>query len=222
MAARVNNSLLPYNATAHEQALEAVTARVSDVPVVVRDVWNPETCPADLLPWLASAFSVDAWDASWSEAQKRQAIAESVFVHRHKGTIGAVRRALAALGFGAQVQEWFNQTPAGDPYTYRLLLEVDQVGIDQAALAKILQVVDATKNLRSHLSEIVPIVVSRAWPVMAAVAGMGCEIVVQCAVIPDFNLLLEGATNGVTPTEAAVDLLHVTVNQVLPTTNSMA
>ncbi|MDT9105875.1 phage tail protein I, partial [Escherichia coli] len=120
------SDLLPNNATPLEAALAEAIARISDVPTPARDVWNPDTCQANLLPWLAWAFSVDEWDADWSEAQKRAAIKAAVPVQRYKGTIGAVREALAALGFGVQVQEWFNQLPAGAPYTYRLLLTADQ------------------------------------------------------------------------------------------------
>lgn len=185
----MSNSLLPYNATKQERDLEAVTARVSEVPVPVRAAWDPDTCPASLLPWLASAFSVDTWDPSWTDAQKRQTIKNSVFVHRHKGTIGAVRSALASLGFSAQVQEWFSQLPAGDPYTFMLLLEADQVGIDQAALARIQEIVSVTKNLRSHLAEIVPSITSATGPMVAAVASIGSEIVISAF---SYSLVADG------------------------------
>ena len=36
-----------------------------------------ENCPADVLPWLGWALSVDDWDQDWSEQQKRSAIAAS-------------------------------------------------------------------------------------------------------------------------------------------------
>lgn len=94
------DSLLPVNATSQERAIEASTARLSDVPVPVRDVWNPDTCPSAVLPWLAWQYSVDQWDATWSDDQKRGVIKASVSVHRHKGTIGAVRSVFTALGFG--------------------------------------------------------------------------------------------------------------------------
>lgn len=94
------SSLLPPNATAAERNLEAATERISDVPVPLRDTWNPDTCPASLLPWLAWQFSVDQWDANWTDDVKRAVIKSAVNVHRHKGTIGAVRAVFTALGFG--------------------------------------------------------------------------------------------------------------------------
>lgn len=191
----MSDTLLPANATAQEFALEQTVARASNVPVPVRDVWNVDRCPDDLLPWLAWAYSVDEWDVNWTADQRRGAIRTSMESHRHKGTIGAVREALGGLGYSASVQEWFNQIPAGDPYTYKLILESRQIGIDQEALAKILAVVDSKKSLRSHMSVAEPIVITTAGPKMAMVCGIGTEITVQPS---DFTLLSDGVdiSNG--------------------------
>lgn len=172
-------SLLPKNASAFELVLEATTARIGNVPVVVREVWNPDTCPYNLLPWLASASSVDTWQADWTEAQKRGAIKASLAVHQRKGTIGAVKRALAAIGLGVKVQEWFNQDPPGDPFTFKLIFETDQTGIQFDDIAVILELVDNAKNLRSHLTEIAPIVTTRNQPSMATASNSGTEVTVD-------------------------------------------
>ena len=65
------NDLLPPSATKQERALALATSRVSDVPLPIRTLWNPDTCPLELLPWLAWALSVDTWDPNWSESIKR-------------------------------------------------------------------------------------------------------------------------------------------------------
>jgi phage tail P2-like protein len=173
------SDLLPPNSTAQERALDDAASRLGDVPVVVRDMWNPDTCPANLLAWLAWAFSVDEWDPAWTDAQKRATIKFSIDVHKYKGTIGAVREALAALQFAARVQEWFNQIPEAEPYTFRVLLEVDQAGVEQAAYASLLNVIDRTKNLRSHLDQIELIVKSQAGPTVAAYTNVGNEVVLS-------------------------------------------
>jgi len=170
------SDLLPPNATAQERALSIATGR--DVATPVRDVWDPDTCPSALLAWLAWAFSVDEWDTAWTDAQKREVIKSAASVHRYKGTIGAVQEALGALFVGARVQEWFNQIPAGDPYTFRILLEVDQAGVEQAAYASLYRVLDRTKNLRSHMEEVELIVKSTTGPTVAAYTNVGCEIAV--------------------------------------------
>lgn len=150
------SELLPYNATPAENALEESIARISDTPTPVRTVWNADTCAANLLPWLAWAVSVDEWSANWSDLQKREAIKRSVSVHRYKGTIGAVREAVAALGLDCVVQEWFAQDPEGAPYTFRLILNTDQAPATEQQLEKLVAVVNSSKNLRSHLDTVVP------------------------------------------------------------------
>jgi phage tail P2-like protein len=95
-----NGGLLPPSATAQERALDLATARVGEVPVRVRDVWNPDTCPAHMLPWLAWAFSVDEWDATWTEAVKREVIRSAIQVQRKKGTVWAIKRAISSAGYG--------------------------------------------------------------------------------------------------------------------------
>lgn len=99
-------SLLPPNATPQERAIEAAIARMTALQVPLRDVWNPARCPAPLLPWLAWAFGVDEWEPSWSDAEKRAAIRDSVAIHRKKGTVWAIKRILRNAGHGdARLQE---------------------------------------------------------------------------------------------------------------------
>lgn len=147
-------SLLPWNATPQERALEAATARVGAVPVPVRALWNPDTCPAAQLPWLAWALSVDVWDADWTDAQKRAAVRSSFAVHQRKGTVGAVLASLASLGWATDVVEWFEDAPAAAPYTFRVEAELDARGIAPGLYEEIERLALAAKNVRSHLTRI--------------------------------------------------------------------
>lgn len=100
------DSLLPPNSTPFERSAEGATSRLSDVPVLVRNVWNVQTCPASLLPWLAWALGVNEWDSGWTEATQRAVIAASAAVHRIKGTVASIKQALDAAGYpGAIVIE---------------------------------------------------------------------------------------------------------------------
>lgn len=193
MAALVSNTLLPSNATPQERALEGATERISDVPVLVRESKDPIVCQPALLPWLAFEYSVDIWESNWTDEQKRETIRESVYVHQHKGTIGAVKRALAALGYDVTIQEWFNQLPAGSPYTFDVLLDSNQVGIDQDALTKILAYIEVTKNLRSHRGRVRPSVTTRAGPVIGGAQFIGNDITVKYQPPPGSPLMLDGA-----------------------------
>lgn len=170
------SDLLPYNATDAERALANTIARISDVPVVVREVWNPDTCPSNVLPWLAWAFSVDDWDSNWTDEQKRNVIKQSVYSQRIKGTIGAVTRQLAALGYEIKILEWFQQEPEGTPYTFQVYITANQYPLTQNDYRKILQVIDTNKNLRSHLDETQLIVRSEDKTTVGIVCGTGNEI----------------------------------------------
>lgn len=149
-----NNGLLPPNATPQEIALAETVARISDVPVLVRQSHDPATCPAQLLPWLAWAYSVDEWDPNWTEAEKRGVIANSLYVHQHKGTIGAVTKSLEPLGYTTEVTEWFEASPPAEPYTFSVELATSDKPIDDALYAKAERLVKATKNERSQLTSI--------------------------------------------------------------------
>lgn len=192
------SSLLPSNSTALERAAAQVGVQATDLPVILRSLWNPETCPLNLLPWLAWAWSVDDWSDAWSERQKRDTVKQALAVQRIKGTIGAVRRALGALGLPVRVQEWFNQTPAGQPYTFRLLLDVDQGALTKADLVKVLEVVANTKNLRSKLETVLLTVTSQAELTVATVTSLGSDLSVSGyqkprLVINEFALPVYGA-----------------------------
>ena len=90
-------SLLPPNITKLERALEQALTPYAP-PRTVPTLWNPQTCPANMLPWLAWACSVEDWDHQWSAEQKRAAIAATFDVHRYKGTAYAIKKALEVRG----------------------------------------------------------------------------------------------------------------------------
>ena len=148
------SDLLPANSTATERALAEAMASIGDLPTPIRDVWNAATIPLRYLPWLAWAYSVDEWNTAWQEDQKRATVARALAVQRQKGTIGAVRDALDALGIYVRVREWYQLTPQGDPHTFELYIEASQTPVTLDGIRAVEGVVNATKNLRSHLAQI--------------------------------------------------------------------
>ncbi|WP_227317435.1 phage tail protein I [Cedecea davisae] len=148
------NSLLPPNALQAEKALEETNnALILAVPLNIREVKNPDTCPLHLLPWLAWEYGVDFWDPEWSEAQKRQTVKDAAYIHQHRGTAGAVRRSLSAVGYPTRVIEWFEDAPKATAYTFRV--EVYSAGaINDALYVQIRRQVNKAKNLRSLLASI--------------------------------------------------------------------
>lgn len=154
----MTTSLLPPNATPLERALEqGVRILALDTPVDVID--DPLACPAELLPWLAWAASVDTWDTDWSDAEKRNVIATSLAFHRLKGTRFSVETVLARFDALAWVVEWHEAEPRRAPHTFDIMLPlVTEDGMapggvrTTAAFADaIIREVSRVKPLREHL-----------------------------------------------------------------------
>ncbi|KDM92901.1 phage tail protein I [Photobacterium galatheae] len=144
------NNILPPNATRAEVAI--ANAITPELPVTVRDLWDPWQCPVAFLPYLAQSFSVDRWDANWSEQEKRAAIDAAFFVHKHKGTIAAVRRVVEPLGFLIDVIEWWEKSPQGPPHTFELIVGVLDKGITDEMYSQMVNLIYDAKPLRSHLT----------------------------------------------------------------------
>lgn len=147
MAAR----LLPANASELERLAAEAFAQIERVPVPLRDLWNPDACPVELLPILAWSFSVDRWSQAWPESAKRNAIKAAYFIHAHKGTIGALRRVVEPLGYLIEVREWWEEVPLGVPGTFRLLIGVLDTGITEAMYQELSWLIDDAKPLSRHL-----------------------------------------------------------------------
>ncbi len=148
-----NQSLLPPNASVLLRDLESIFGNSFDLPTLIRYVVNPDLAPAHILPWLAFSLSVDDWSDSWSEQIRRNVIKASVEIHRKKGTIGALKKALQAFNYtNVKVEEWFEY--GADPYFFRVFFDVREPGFDINVLPQVQKVIESTKNARSHLESL--------------------------------------------------------------------
>lgn len=148
-------SLLPPNTLPTERALEAAAARVGDVAVPLRSLWNPWTCPVELLPWLAWSLSVDTWRTDWPEHIKRSRLASAISIHRHKGTVKSVRDVVQSLGGAIEITEWWQKTPKGIPHTFDLTLTLSGSDGNQATaqfVDDVISEVTKTKPARSQFT----------------------------------------------------------------------
>lgn len=146
----MSERLLPVGSSALEVAAAAALAEIQNVPVPLRTLWNWQTCPVKLLPYLAWALSVDRWDEKWSAATKRSVIASSFFVHQHKGTISALRRVVEPLGFLIEVKEWWQLDE--EPGTFRLVVGVLDSGITDEMYQELERLIDDAKPASRHLT----------------------------------------------------------------------
>ncbi|MCI4588608.1 phage tail protein I [Sphingobium sp. BYY-5] len=147
-------SILPPASTDLEKALEQVVARLLDIAVLVRDVWSPSNCPIALLPWLAWGLSLDNWSSDWPEAVKRERVRKAITIARQKGTAASVRAVVQSFGGSVAIREWWQMTPKGDPYSFSLVLNLDQQGAPASAafVDQVIAEVSRAKPVRSHFT----------------------------------------------------------------------
>lgn len=149
----MSNTLLAINASTLLKDLEKTSLRATSLEALNRYVTHPNLAPENILPWLAFAVSVDDWNDGWTEEIRRNVIRSSIEVHKKKGTIGALRKALEAFNYeNIKVEEWFDY--GGDPYFFRVFFDVTEPGFDVSILPDVQKVIDNTKNARSHLENL--------------------------------------------------------------------
>lgn len=91
-------NLLPPSATALSRTLDQLAEQRLDQPLPHRHSWNPWHCRADLLGPLAWGLGVDNWDNLMTEQARRQACADAIKIHRLRGTVDSVERAIRSAG----------------------------------------------------------------------------------------------------------------------------
>ncbi|HBS7709830.1 TPA: phage tail protein I [Klebsiella pneumoniae] len=135
-----------------EQRAAEACAVISDLSVPLRDLWNPWRCPVKFLPYLAWAFSVDRWEETWSETEKRQAVSDAFWIHQRKGTVATVRRVIETLGYSMTLQEWWEVAdPAG---TFRLEIDLNDIGITEPMIKELERIIGDAKPVSRHISQL--------------------------------------------------------------------
>jgi phage tail P2-like protein len=92
------------------------------------------------------------WEEDWTEIQKRQVVKAAPEINKRRGTIGAIKRALASVDYLTEVIEWYQETPKAQPYTFKVVLF--GAGISEEVLEKLVNQINDAKNVRSYLSGI--------------------------------------------------------------------
>lgn len=150
----MTDQLLPPNATAAERALEQAMRAGIDLSAV-GTLWNPATCPVDVLPFLAWGLAISHWNPGWTEAEKRTAVAGAIPYHQIKGTRAAVEQVLARFSPLLQIVEWWEANPRRDPHTFEVRAPGGPGGIDASFLTTetaeaIIRDIAAAKPARAH------------------------------------------------------------------------
>lgn len=177
--------LLPPNATRLERNLARAGALIERVPVPLRDLANPATCPVSALPFLAASFSVDHWETTWPVSTKRAMIQSAFAVHKQKGTISALRHALRPISAGIRVREWWQSTPPGPRGTFQLDFDVLDTGVTSAMYQEIERLVDEAKPVTRHMTGLAIHVGVRGAARVGAAIHQGDQLTVYARVRPE-------------------------------------
>lgn len=104
--------------------------------------------PEDLLDILAKDFAVDWYDHDYDLAAKRRTIKSAPYIHRHRGTAGAVLRGIRAIYPGSRLEEWWQY--GGEPYHFRVMLDMSGSDASYVSTERVLWAIGYYKSLRSH------------------------------------------------------------------------
>ncbi len=164
-------SILPNNSTDLELALEEVSARRLERVELsgLSSMFNIDSCPAIILPWLAHQFGVTEWNTEWSEARQRAFIRATIESQRYRGTIAAVNLPLGTLGYNVEIVEY-----AGT-FTFDILIDTEGRELTEADFSEITRIVFTQKNVRSHLGS-----------VKASIAKTAQRVNTFAVMLPDF------------------------------------
>ena len=198
--------LLPGNSTPLERQAAQALAQIQHVPIPLRQLCNPDTCPVDLLPYLAWAFSVDRWDSKWTEAAKRAAIRSSHYIHSRKGTIGALRRVVEPLGYLIEVLEWWQTTPLGVPGTFAIKVGVLDTGITEEMYQELTWLIDDARPVTRHLTGLAISLETQGVLNICVALYEGDEIDVYPPVLRDIEIT---GTIGIVGREHSIDTLDI-------------
>ena len=144
--------LVPPGSTELEKSLDhLIKFRLDDLQINLNDLWNPKKCPAAFLPFLAWSVSADNWNTHDTDDKKRLYIENSVWLHKRKGTVGALKRALSLFGASVSILEWWQQSPKAAPHTFTISISLGgEVATTVTALDNLKAIIDNVKPVRSH------------------------------------------------------------------------
>lgn len=132
-----------------ETASEALSGlwRKVDLPTIYSRI---DELPESLLDILAKDFKIDWYNFDHPVETKRAVIKDSFYVHKHLGTVGAVKRALSDIWQSFSLEEWFNY--GGLPYHFRVAIADNDFTLEKRAQA--IRYINLVKNVRSWLDDI--------------------------------------------------------------------
>lgn len=105
----------------------------------------------DHLGWQWASY---IYHDTWGVETKRDFLKNLIPQLRHMGTMQAIKDVLSTFATGVYVFEWFEEGGTGVPYTFRIVIDLKELGeVTTAELIEdVYRTLDITKNVRSVFS----------------------------------------------------------------------
>ena len=102
------------------------------------------------LDHLAYSWDAGVWRDSWPLERKRSVIKNVIREKRKKGTLNAVKAAVASIGSRAVITEWWQKKPKGPPHTFEIEVDMPIGDFDIEAQEDVFGLIDDAKPVRSR------------------------------------------------------------------------
>lgn len=134
--------------TAINGELKAVS-QLAMVPALLARIDDLTSTQLDHLAW---QFDSKVWRDGWPIDRKRSVIRSVILEKSKKGTKSAVLKALSAMGSGAAIREWFEESPPGIPHTFSITIPIPDVPgqVSSETQEDLFLRIDDVKPVRSH------------------------------------------------------------------------
>lgn len=137
-----------HSATALDKQLLDMTAAV-DLPSIYVSI---DKLTSTQLDHVAYGWDASVWRDSWPVSMKRSVLKNVVREKRKKGTLRAVKDAVASIGSAATIKEWWQQEPKGTPHTFEIQATLGNIEgtLDSEMQEDLFALIDDAKPVRSH------------------------------------------------------------------------
>lgn len=144
----VQDDNVKHSATALDKQLLDMTVAV-DLPSIYVSI---DKLTSTQLDHVAYGWDASVWRDSWPVALKRSVLKNVVREKRKKGTLRAVKEAVASIGSAAVIKEWWQQEPKGIPHTFEIQASLGSIDgtLDAEMQEDLFSLIDDAKPVRSH------------------------------------------------------------------------
>ena len=137
-----------HSAEALDKQLLDMTSAV-DLPSIYVSI---DKLTSTQLDHVAYGWDASVWRDSWPVSMKRSVLKNVVREKRKKGTLRAVKDAVASIGSAATIKEWWQQEPKGTPHTCEIQATLGNIEgtLDSEMQEDLFALIDDAKPVRSH------------------------------------------------------------------------